>query len=379
MKRFDAYDGMNFFEGLCFFAPVALLVRTQAGVSEALFFLLQALISVTILASEIPTGMFGDRIGYKKSLALSQGLLLGARSLLLAAFLLHSPVLFAVEAFVEGIAISFSSGTASAYVYEVYGPEQYLAKSARAGNWCTAGFILSTLGYVPLYRFFGIPGLLIATVITHLISAGFAFALKREPRRVTEVRPAPPSLRQLMEILKQPRALALMGLAALLSISTILINFFFAKKLLDCSLSAGWMSPIILLYSLVKMLSKVILDRLGHRKDLLGLSCMAAAGGMIVFCLVSSAPAVVALMLLLPLLMEIPGFLLAQQNNVFIDGFFRGENRAAGLSVMNMGVSLVEVLALFASAALTGVGVGLCFVTAGAVMLLFGIGFLIKK
>ena len=33
--RIDAYDGMIFFGGLVFFAPVALLVRTQAGVSEA--------------------------------------------------------------------------------------------------------------------------------------------------------------------------------------------------------------------------------------------------------------------------------------------------------------------------------------------------------
>ena len=33
--RIDAYDGMIFFGGLVFFAPVALLVRPQAGVSEA--------------------------------------------------------------------------------------------------------------------------------------------------------------------------------------------------------------------------------------------------------------------------------------------------------------------------------------------------------
>ena len=33
--RIDAYDGMIFFGGLVFFAPVALLVLPQAGVSEA--------------------------------------------------------------------------------------------------------------------------------------------------------------------------------------------------------------------------------------------------------------------------------------------------------------------------------------------------------
>ena len=33
----DAYDGMCFFGGLVFFAPVALLIRTQAEVTEAQF------------------------------------------------------------------------------------------------------------------------------------------------------------------------------------------------------------------------------------------------------------------------------------------------------------------------------------------------------
>ena len=41
--KFDSYDGVCFLNGLVFFAPVALLVRTLAGVSEHVFFLLQAL------------------------------------------------------------------------------------------------------------------------------------------------------------------------------------------------------------------------------------------------------------------------------------------------------------------------------------------------
>ena len=35
--RIDAYDGMNFFGGLVFFAPVALLVRTQAALARDSF------------------------------------------------------------------------------------------------------------------------------------------------------------------------------------------------------------------------------------------------------------------------------------------------------------------------------------------------------
>ena len=99
----DAYDGMSLCGGLVFFAPVALLVRTQAGISETQFFLLQALLSGIIALGELPTGHLTDRMGYRRSLILAQLLLLAARGLLLAAFLLRSLPLFVAEALVEGI------------------------------------------------------------------------------------------------------------------------------------------------------------------------------------------------------------------------------------------------------------------------------------
>ena len=92
--KFDSYDGVCFLNGLVFFATVALLVRTQAGVSEHIFFLLQALLSGVIFLGEIPTGFITDKIGYRKSLIWAQVLLFGARSLLLAAFVSRSLALF---------------------------------------------------------------------------------------------------------------------------------------------------------------------------------------------------------------------------------------------------------------------------------------------
>ena len=101
MKSFkiDAYDGMSFFGGLVFFAPVALLVRTRAGIGDGQFFLLQVLLSAVVAVGELPTGYLTDRIGYRNSLLLSQLLLLLARGLLLAAYLLRSLPLFVARAF----------------------------------------------------------------------------------------------------------------------------------------------------------------------------------------------------------------------------------------------------------------------------------------
>ena len=178
--KFDSYDGVCFLNGLVFFAPVALLVRTQAGVSEHVFFLLQALLSGVIFLGEIPTGFITDKIGYRKSLILAQVLLLGARSLLLAAFVSRSLALFVVEAVVEGTAACFTSGTGSAYLYDLYGENGYLVKTAHAENFGTAGFIISTVAYAGIYKISGMEGLLITTVVMDIIAVVCSFYLRSE-------------------------------------------------------------------------------------------------------------------------------------------------------------------------------------------------------
>ena len=85
MKKIGNLEFIELLNGLVFFSPVSLLVRTQAGISMSEFFILQAILSFVILACEIPTGLVTDRIGYKNSLVLSQSLLCISRALLLAA------------------------------------------------------------------------------------------------------------------------------------------------------------------------------------------------------------------------------------------------------------------------------------------------------
>ena len=81
MKRIDRLDLLSFCNGLVFFAPVALLVRTQAGVPLSWFFLLQAVLSLTVLLFELPTGLLTDRIGCRRTLLLAQALSLASRVL----------------------------------------------------------------------------------------------------------------------------------------------------------------------------------------------------------------------------------------------------------------------------------------------------------
>lgn len=371
--KFDSYDGVFFLNGLVFFAPVALLVRTQAGVSEHIFFLLQALLSSVIFLGEIPTGFITDKIGYRKSLILAQVLLLGARSLLLAAFVSRSLVLFVVEAVVEGIAACFTSGTGSAYLYALYGENGYLAKTAHAGNFGTAGFIISTVAYAGIYKISGMEGLLITTVVMDIIAVVCSFFLRSESSKAVI---ADRKEVQILAIFKNKKAFLFVISLAIFSIAWLLINFFYVEKLENCGLPVEWMSLIILSYSAVQMLAEPILGKLSDgkngkssREKLPAVTAVTAGVAFLLFGVIKFRAAVLLLMLILPLLLNLPEYLLMDLENQFVDETECGSQRAATLSVLNMGVNLVEILTLSASAFLTKIGIQWCFVFVGCFLM----------
>ena len=374
--KVDSYDGVCFLNGLVFFAPVALLVRTQAGVSEHVFFLLQALLSGVIFLGEIPTGFITDKIGYRKSLILAQVLLLGARSLLLAAFVSRSLVLFVVEAVVEGIAACFTSGTGSAYLYALYGENGYLAKTAHAGNFGTAGFIISTVAYAGIYKISGMEGLLITTVVMDIIAVVCSFFLRSESSKAVI---ADRKEVQILAIFKNKKAFLFVISLAIFSIAWLLINFFYVVKLENCGLPVECMSLIILSYSAVQMLAEPILGKLSDgkngksgRKKLPAVTAVTAGVAFLLFGVIKFRAAVLLLMLILPLLLNLPEYLLMDLENQFVDETECGSQRAATLSVLNMGVNLVEILTLSASAFLTKIGIQWCFVFVGCFLVAIG-------
>lgn len=362
---------MSLFGGLVFFAPAALLVRTRAGISEPCFFLLQALLSAVIALGELPTGHLTDRIGYRRSLILSQLLLLAARGLLLAAFLLRSLPLFAAEAVVEGAAACLSSGTDSAYLYAVYGRENYLAKTAHAANFGTAGFLISTAGYAVLYQIFGLTGLLTATVVSGAAGLVCAFLLSQEPRQEAPAFRQGSMWKRLRVVFGSRQALLFTGLLSAFSVAWLLVNFFYAEKLEGCGIPLAWLSAVIMGYSAAQMLAEPILRLCAgrSRRAMTALFCLLSGAALAVFGWLRSPWAALPLMVLLPLLLDLAAFCLEEQQNQLIDRLELGGDRAAALSAMNMGVNLVEVVSLFASSVLAAIGVGWCFALCGALLL----------
>lgn len=368
-KKFDNYDGVCFFNGLVFFSPVALLIRTQAGVSKSMFFILQALLSIAIFLGEIPTGYITDRIGYKRSIILSQTLMFIARVLLLLAFLNSSLRLFVFEALVEGVANCFSSGTNSAYLYSVFGAENFTGKSAHSANYGTAGFIISTISYAAIYKYHGIMGLLIATVIAGFVAEIFSLFLVTE----TKIQRAEAtSISKIIGLMKNKKAGLYMAMLSLFSVSWILINFFFVEKLENAGISVEWMAGIILGYSAFQMLAEPLISRFSKQPARKMLLVTGVTGGlaMAVFGVMSRAWLVLPAMLILPLLITLPEYYLMEQENRLVDTLGMDDNRAASLSVLNMGVNLVEIITLFSSALISGGGITWCFLVIGILLVM---------
>ena len=366
---------VSFFDGLVFFAPVSLLVRTSAGVTVSQFFLLQAAVSCTVLAAELPAGRLTDRIGYRSTIVLCEGGFLLARALLLAAFLRCSLPLFVLEAAVEGLAVSFESGTRSAYLYLTTPPEVYLTRTARVENWGTAGFIASTVCYAGLYAVWGLTGLLAATVCTSALAFLSALTLPQEPAHAAspaaERRPAAGLLRAL----RGKKALVLIAALAAVSMGQLLVNFFYADKLLVCGLSEEWMTPLILGYSALGLLCEPVLARIpaGRQAAALAGFFLSAGAAMTGLGAVRAAGPAVGLMLALPLLLRVPACLLERFENDLVDELGEGGRRAELLSAFNMSGSAFEVAFLVGSAALAAAGPAVCFGAAGLALILLGV------
>ncbi|SHI78616.1 Major Facilitator Superfamily protein [Butyrivibrio fibrisolvens DSM 3071] len=385
----DNLEAVSFLNGLVFFAPVALLVRTRAGISLDQFFILQAILSVTIFLGEIPTGKITDIVGYKNTIVLSQVMLLIARSMMLVAFLSKSYYVFAIEAIIEGIANCFTSGTISAYLYQKYDEGEYVVKSARVGNFGTAGFIISTIMYAGIYHFFSIEGLLILTASMNVIAVLTSLGIEKDKTKATNADDVATSFakehngvcKKLFILKLNAENIIIMVTLACVSISFILINFFYVDKLEILGISEEWMTAIILGYSVFQMAAEKILDTIGEKNYFKAFVMGFILSGicMLVFGRINIALVIIPIMLILPLIVSVPAYIFDEMENKVIDKNHLEDKRAEVLSAYNMGVNFVEVVFLFASAFVAGLGVSACFTVVGVLMILLAGVHVIKR
>lgn len=374
-KKFDNYDGVCFFNGLIFYAPVALLIRTQAGVSNATFFMLQALLSLAVFVGEIPTGFITDKIGYKKSIISAQITMLLSRITLLLAFAFHSIWLFVLEAVMEGIGGCLSSGACEAYIYSTYGETAFVKKSAHSANYGTIGFIISTITYVFIYQYFDMDGLLISTIVSGILAVLFAIGLDEKSPCETGGKNHSHDISKIMELFKNHNSRSIMLILSIFSVIWILINFFYVEKLTSLGISEEWISGIILGYSLIEMLAEPIVSwgEKVVKTRLFTVFCALPGLAVVMLGILQNKAVSIIVMCITPLLVSVAEYLIMKRENKLIDDLNMHENRAASLSAMNMGVNIVEIAALFLSSMFSLAAVKWCFVLMGSILVIISI------
>ena len=135
-----------------------------------------------------------------------------------------------------------------------------------------------------------------------------------------------------------------MVILSVLSIASILINFFYVDKLLEINIDEKFMSVIIIGYSLIELLCAKIFEKAKQEKY--------------------------HRLYKLTMLVDIPNYIISEVQNVYIDKINQEEKRAELLSIFNMGVSLVEIIFLFTSSLIVNIGIKTCFLVLGIVMFL---------
>lgn len=103
------------FEGMYFYIPIVTIFLVSKSITLQHLLLGQMLFSIGVMLGEVPTGVFGDRYGHKKSVIIGY---LGEALLIACMFLFPIPAAYLVILFARGVMGSFASGSDSAILYE---------------------------------------------------------------------------------------------------------------------------------------------------------------------------------------------------------------------------------------------------------------------
>ena len=239
---------------------------TQIGIGEADLGLLMSIMFISVLLSEVPTGVFSDRVG--RAISVSVGLILCAIypfGMLYADGFLWVAVLF----FILGCGRSFVSGSDHSLVYEymqsqglelTYPRIQAISSAVSAfvlGGSIICGGWLAGYSWTYLYLAFGIASVLSFFCWKLLERSLIAEQSARPAPRPEKPKPAAPQPTKgglINFVFKSQAGLRYIGIVATISILCLALGpiFFYAQpKLLDAGLSLWQIGLVIGLIELV--------------------------------------------------------------------------------------------------------------------------------
>ena len=185
---------ITFFQGMVLYASIASLFRQARGLTLAEYAVTDGFCYLFQLLFEIPFGLLADRIGYKKTLVVSNGFYLLSKVIFWRAFSFGS---FLLERLFFSIALAGLSGVDSSILYLSRGTQDSQKLFSWQSAFGTAGMLTGCLIFT-LFLSHHYDAAALATVITY----GIAFVLSFFIEDVHSEEPAEekPSLRRLADI-----------------------------------------------------------------------------------------------------------------------------------------------------------------------------------
>ncbi len=355
--------------GLVFYAPVALLLRTSKGITPAEFFALQIILYGSICIFEIPCGVITDLIGYRKTIILSAFFLLIARINFLYA---STFMLFAIEAIFESVSISFISGTMSAYLYEMYSGDDFDVHISKIDNFGTAGFVFSTIAFYFLYAYFGMFGLVLPTVLSSLGALIFSVMLSD----VTRKRELDKKI--YFKFFRNFKFWILSLYSSVFSLGFVAINYFYVIKLSSFNISTNNITFLIISYSVIQMFVPKLLSRI-NKYNYSPVILFVISLAFLLLYFNENIYLSLLFMVTLPSLIYLVYYKFSLAQNNFIDDMMWQNNRATLLSIFNMGSNFLSIFSLLILSIYNSASGLITFVVVGIIyMVLFLISIIYK-
>lgn len=138
---------MTFFYSLTFYTTTYSLFLTERGLRYVDIFLMESILSVSILLFEVPSGKLADRIGRRKLIILAVSLFALSTSIIAWS---HSFFWFAVQSALYGFGVAAMSGTDSALIYESLQEQHKVEYSDYAYSLTSAAATLAMIICLPV-------------------------------------------------------------------------------------------------------------------------------------------------------------------------------------------------------------------------------------
>lgn len=165
----------------------------------------------------------------------------------------------------------------------------------------------------------------------------------------------------------------------IISITFILINFFYVVILQNIKLSENYMTFIILLYSAVGLSSPKIIKIFGEIKLKRNLFIFLSASSILFILLISIKNIFVIIpMCCLPMLIGVIETYFLKVENQYVDNL-NEKNRATILSTFSMGANFVDVGFLLVSSKLSETSLDYSFIFISILLLIFSLFFITTK